>query len=112
MTFVEVSRLRPARWAEATAGLRRHVVRLLLAQLIVGGSAVAAIVLLRWLPAWLLGPHAPEALTGAEVLVGALTAIALIVQVLLWPVPGFTLLLAPLILIEECSVWQALRQWW
>jgi hypothetical protein len=112
MTFVEVSRLRPARWSEATAGLRRQGVRLLVAQLLVGGSAVAAIVLLRRLPAWLLGPDAPEALTGADVLAGVVTAVALVVQVLLWPVPGFALLLAPLILIEECSVVRALRLWW
>jgi hypothetical protein len=112
MTFVEVSRLRPARWAETTAGLGRNVFRLASAQLLVGGTTVAALVLLRQVPAWAVGSLAPEGLAGSDWLAGMVTALALILQVLLWPVLGFTLLLAPVILVEECSVAAGLRMWW
>jgi hypothetical protein len=106
MTFVEVSRLRPARGSETTANLGRHLGRLGTVQLLVGGTAVAAILCLHWLPAWLPEAEAPEALAGV------LTAVALVLQVLLWPVVGFALLLAPLVVIEEGSVVQTLAQWW
>jgi len=124
MTFVEVSRLRPARWAETKAGLGRHVFRLLIAQLLVGGTTIAGLVFLQQAPSWAIGPQsglpppwvtgrrAIEVLAAAEWLAAAVTAVALILQVLLWPVLGFALLLAPVILIEECSVVQALRIWW
>jgi hypothetical protein len=112
MTFLELSRLRPGRRAEIATGVRRNLFRLLIAQLAVGGTAIAAIVFLRWVPAWLLDSRPPEALGGPEVFAGTLTAVALVLQVLLWPVLGFTLLLAPLILVEECSIGQALWQWW
>jgi len=112
MTFVEVSRLRPARWAETTAGLGRHVFRLAIAQLLVGGTTVTALLLLRQAPSWVMGASAIEAWAGAEWPAAALTAAALVLQVFLWPVLGFTLLLAPVILIEECSTFQGLRIWW
>jgi hypothetical protein len=111
MTFVEVSRLRPARRVETMANLGRNVVRLVTAQLLVGGTAVAALVCLHTLPSWVIGPNPDEALVAADWLAGALTAVALVLQVLLWPLLGFALLLGPIIVIDECSVAVALSQW-
>jgi hypothetical protein len=112
MTFVEVSRLRPARRAEATAGLLRGIVRLACAQFLVGGITVAGLVFLRLVPSWAVDAAALEHLAEAQWLAGLMTAAALILQVLLWPVLGFTLLLAPVIVIEEASVLASLRIWW
>jgi hypothetical protein len=112
MTFVEVSRLRPARWVETREGLGRHVFRLLIAQLLVGGTTIAGLVFLQQTPSWAIDPRVPEGFAGGEWLAGMVTAAALILQVLLWPVLGFALLLAPVILIEECGVVRGLRIWW
>jgi len=112
MTFVEVSRLRPARWAETTAGLARTVFRLAVTQLLVGGPTIAALVVLRQTPSWAMGPSGPEGSGEVEWTAAVVTAVALVLQVFVWPVLGFTLLLAPVILIEECSVLKALGIWW
>jgi hypothetical protein len=112
MTFVEVSRLRPARRSEATAGLLRSICRLATVQLLVGGTTVAGLIFLRLIPTWAIDAAALERLADAQWLAGLVTAAALILQVLLWPVLGFTLLLAPVIVIEETSVLASLRIWW
>jgi hypothetical protein len=113
MTYTELSRLRPARWDEATAGLLKFTFRLLVALLLAGGGAVLAIVLLRRLPAPLFEMDSHEGLMGLRRLgADALSVVALLVEVVLWPVVGFTLLLAPVIVVEESSVLTALGQWW
>ena len=109
LTFLELSQLRPATWREATTGLAGRVTRFLLAQLLLGlviGGGLAAL----WLPAtvtlseelsWLL-----------PILVGIGTVLRLFLETLLWLLLGLELLLAPVLVVEECGVWSALRQWW
>src|SRR5262249_25268454 len=102
MTYIEVATLRPAPWREVREGLWQATARGLLAWLLVGGPIVAVFVVLRWLPGWLLAVGDPSGLA-APVAAGA----ALVVETLLWPVPILGLLLAPLVVIEPCSVWSA-----
>lgn len=104
ITAIEQSRLRPARWPETLAGLAGLVCRLLLAYLLVPGLPLLAIACLRGLPLWL-----PE---GHEELASAAGAAALVLEVLLWPVALLGLLLAPILVVEECSVVTGLAQWW
>jgi len=40
------------------------------------------------------------------------TVVSLVGEIILWPVLGSTLLLGPVVVVEECSVPGALRQWW
>jgi hypothetical protein len=108
MTFVELSRLRPARWHEATARLGAHATRLILSYVLVGGSLLLAIFGLYVLSDWMLvqdteGP-APLLAAVAHVLI-------LILEVLLWPTLGLTLMLGPIVIVEECSAFRAIAQW-
>ena len=112
MTYTELSHLRPARWVEARAGLLKFSIRLLIALLIAGGGAVAAIVLLRRMPDLVFSAEGPDTASYRPLMIGGLKVVALLVEVVLWPVLGFTLLLGPVIVVEESSVLTALGQWW
>ena len=106
LTYIEVSRLRPARWREARRGLGRLARRLFAAARISVGGPMAGIVFLRWLsePGRLgdIGTVGPA----------AVTVVSLLGEVVLWPLLAFALLLAPVVVVEECSAWKALAQWW
>ena len=109
MTFVEVSQLRPARRADTTTALGRSFWRLVGALVLLGGLLIAAVGCLRFAPSW-----AMELTARGEWelwLEATVTALALVLQVLLWPVFGFLLLLAPVVLIEERSLIQSLAIW-
>jgi len=110
MTVVELSRLRPARTQEARHHLVRNALRIAVAYLVVGGIVVAGVMALRALPDWLLDPS-DVGTPGADVVAGLTTALALLLEVLLWPILGLALLLAPILVIEECGLFSAFRQW-
>src|SRR5439155_18281962 len=103
-------RLRPARPKETRHHLARNALRIAVAYLLVGGSVVAGVMALRALPGWLLDP-ADAGTPGADMLAGLTTALALLLEVLLWPILGLALLLAPVLVIEECGLFSAFRQW-
>jgi hypothetical protein len=111
MTYVELSRLRPARWPEARAGLGNFAARLFVAWLATAGVALALIALLRWLPPGPITPggESPGALW--EVGAGLLTVVTLVLEVLLWPVVALALLLGPVVVVEEIRPGAALGQW-
>ncbi|HEV3263195.1 MAG TPA: hypothetical protein VG013_40545 [Gemmataceae bacterium] len=113
MSYVELARLRPARWAEARAGLLPFALRLILCYLVTGGIPLLAIGVLRWLPVWVSGPGVPDWLVGARgpVMEGVVVA-GLVLELVLWPMLCCTLLLGPLIVVEESSVFKALAEWW
>jgi hypothetical protein len=112
MTYVELSRLRLARWHEGLDGLGWLVVRLLVTLGLVGASGWGLIVLLRWLPYWLL-PGGNEGVESwaRDAAAGSALAAGMAFEVGLWAVLGVAGLLAPLLVIEECSVTEALGQW-
>jgi hypothetical protein len=111
MTVIEVSRFRPARWSEATAGLGRHALRLMMLYGVVAGGLVFALwALPRFLP-MLVGQRVVEGVAGAEALLAVATILTLVLQVLLWPILGSTLLFGPIVVVEECSAWKALILW-
>lgn len=105
MTFVELTRLRSAFRGEVKNGLGRNALRIIIAQLLLVGGALAAVLGLRELAIWLVG----------EVTNDILAAVAIVIrlglEVLLWPVLPLALLVAPIVVIEECSFAQALRDW-
>jgi hypothetical protein len=104
MTFVELSRLRPARRSEVTTGLARNAGRLILTQGLVGGVVVTLILGMR-----ALQPAVDD--TGPGVFAALVVVVRLVLEVLLWPILALCLLLGPIVVIEECSFAQALRQW-
>jgi hypothetical protein len=111
MTFVELSRLRPARWREVASGLPALAVRVAVAQFLVMGGTLAVIGLLRRLPAEVLPPGTDEVSAARQW--GATVAVAagVLAEVALWPVFSFALLLAPLLAVEGVSVATGLVQW-
>jgi hypothetical protein len=113
MTYIELSRLRPARWLETRTGLTGFALRLLGALLVTAGAAVVAIVLLRWLPQEMVTSKPSERLTSLpEAGAAAVKVVGLVVEMLLWPAIAFTFLLGPVVVVEECSAVRAVRQWW
>jgi hypothetical protein len=109
MTFLELSHLRPARRAEITVGLVRNIFRVALAYLAVAGSAVLCFAVLRWFPAWLQHESGWKVPALAH---DALVVVALILEVSLWPVLASALLLGAVLVVEDCPLRAALRQWW
>jgi hypothetical protein len=111
LTYVELARLRPARWSEALDGIAGLTVRVIISQLIVRGLAWALIVLLRWLPYW-LGPDGEEGGTlGQQIAAGNALALGMILEALIWPVFFFWWLLPPIFVVEGSSLVRGLRQW-
>ncbi len=113
MTYVELSRLRPSRWREARSKWLPFAMNLFIAYVIVGGGAAAAIFFLRWLPTQFALAEQPEALQAEPNMGAAFLSIAtLLLEMLIWPIAGFTFLLAPIVVIEERNFLTAIWQWW
>ncbi len=111
LTYVEVTRLRPARLKDGLAGCAGPTARLLLAQAVPALLLGGLVVVLRWLPGWLpgLGSEHPAAAFQVAAVVSAVAGPVL--EVLLWPLLVLLLPLAALLVVEECSFVSALRQW-
>jgi hypothetical protein len=111
LTYVEVSRLRLAKWREGWAGLDSLAIRLAIALAAVGAGVWGLVVLLRWLPIWLLPP--PDAPEGwlREVIPTAVLAAGMGCEVALWAILSTSGLLAPLLVVEGCSIFGAIAQW-
>jgi hypothetical protein len=109
LTYVELSQARAAGWSDAVTGSFPSTIRLVLADVLIFGLPVALIVLLPFVPGWL----APaDWFAGAEEVVGGtVLVLCLVLWVLLGPLLGFTLLLGPILIVEECSTGTALRLW-
>jgi hypothetical protein len=104
-TYIELAHFRPASWSEAAAGLPVRAARLLFAALAVVGGVVLLMIGLRELPGWLLTQ------TDSDAAAAAAAVLRLVVEVLLWPVLGFSLLLGPILVVEDCSAAAALDEW-
>jgi hypothetical protein len=111
MTYLELSRLRPARWKEMRAVLGWPAFRLLGTSALIA-AILLAIAALHGLPAWLLnGVEGNEGVGLRETVAAGAAVVALLVEVVLWPLAALGLLLAPILIIEECSILAAVRQW-
>jgi hypothetical protein len=108
ITYVELSQARRARRAEATRALLPNLLRLVVAIL----ATVGVLVFLLWaadqLPDWLFPDDEEDRMAVA----GAMAIVETLLAVLLGVVLTFVPLLAPIIVVEECSAPRALVQWW
>lgn len=112
MTAIELSQFRPARAAEVRDGMPRQTLRLMLAQGIVAGLVIGLMALLRVAPDWLNQLDAGDYAPLLDVSRAALAVVRLLLEVLCWPVLGLALLLlGPVLVIEDYSVLQGLREW-
>jgi hypothetical protein len=111
LSYVEVTLLRPARWAEGFKGLISQTFRLVLGFLLVLGGLVLVLGGLVCLIVWLLSNLEPP--WGAYRLIGAATAgVAVVLGCLALLALFFVnLLLGPILIAERCSIWKALGLW-
>jgi hypothetical protein len=108
MTVVEISRFRPAQWHEVRPGVVGKAVKITLAQALILGMVLLPLWGLHhsmdvW--AWFFGSHLPP------ILQGTFLGLRLLLEIIFWPLAGMSLLLGPLILVEECSPWRGLAEW-
>lgn len=111
ITFVELSRLRQARWGEAFGRLGHFGPRIMGCYILVGGAVLLAILGLRNFPGWVLTQQEGDPVAAATPTAIA-TVVSLLLQVLLWPILGLGLLLPPAVIVEECPILPAIVQWW
>ena len=108
MTYLELSRMRPARWREGARGLAGMTFRIAAAQLLTAGVAAGIIAFLRYAPGWLLESTPNGSVNAAA---AAVAAGGMLLQIVLWPVFIVALLLPPILVVENCSVGSALNHW-
>jgi hypothetical protein len=111
MTFVEVSRLRPARWSEAFKGFFGLSLRLAIAELVIAGNTLLILEVLRILPGYFLNSDPLEGYVAKGLTANIALIVAMIAEVMQWPVFGLSFLLAPILTVENCSIGTALLQW-
>lgn len=111
LSYIELTRLRPARWREGLNGLGQLTASVVVTKMFVWGIAGGSLVLLRWLPFW-LGPT-PQELEGEgpQILGASAVVVGMVGEVLLYPAFFFWWLLPPLLVVEGCTIGDGLRQW-
>lgn len=108
-THQELSTMRPVSWAEARTGMQPFFLRLSIAYLLVGGVGYGLIELFQRLPGWIF--QAGLSGTTFEVVATAVSILGLLVAISVFVVLMFTLLVAPILVVEEGSVTDAIREW-
>ncbi len=112
LTALELSRFRPAHFSEIRAELPGSIVRLTLGIGLIGSAILGLIILLRSIPAWIAPANPREMSQGLEVLLMTVNGSRLLLEVLCWPILGLALLLlAPILIVEEHSIWRGLYDW-
>ncbi|MCS7045180.1 MAG: hypothetical protein NZO58_02365 [Gemmataceae bacterium] len=111
-TAVELSRMRSPRRPELWPGALGHGLRLSVALLLIVGSGAVLVWLLRHLPGWVEQHRLEESAWWGYAAAAALV-VRLILEVVFWPLVALApLLLSPILVIQECSVRRAIREWW
>jgi hypothetical protein len=111
VTYVELARLRMARWHEGLDGLGFLAQRLALGLGLLAALLWGLIVLLRWLPFWILPDQDRSWAWLGEAAAGAALAAGLALEVGLWAILVVSGLLAPLLVVEECPIGTGVIRW-
>jgi hypothetical protein len=111
MTYVELSRLRPARWRDGLSRWLESALHLAVAQglllVVLGGLIVD----LRSLPGWLLDAGSDETMQGYRIAAEVVTVVGMVLEVVLWPLLLLLLPLGALVVVEQYTFPKALREW-
>jgi hypothetical protein len=112
MTAIELSRNRPAHFCEVRAGLLTYALRLTCALGLVGGPILGLIIFLYFLPGWLTAADAGPPGPGMETLLQVVNGTRFLLEVICLPILGFEMLLmGPILIVEEYSIWRGMREW-
>jgi hypothetical protein len=110
-THLELSSMRPVYPGEANKNAGAFILRVFLGYVATIGLAVGIIVLLQHLPGWVgdwtrgMNANAGEAIMTATTVLGTLAAVGVFALFLM------SFLLPPVLVVEECSLGNAIREW-
>ncbi len=108
-THLELSTMRPVRPSEAAKGFSHYVLQIFLGYLATIGVAAGLIALLHHSPEWLRGLTDNSSLN--EVLQTAAWSVGVILATCLFVLMTVSFLLPAILVVEECSLGDALREW-
>jgi hypothetical protein len=108
-THLELSTMRPVRPSEAAKGIGHYVIHIFLGYLATIGVALGLIVLLHKCPEWLR--DLTDSSTLAEVLQTAAWSIGVVLAACLFVLMTVSFLLPSILVVEECSLGDAFREW-
>jgi hypothetical protein len=110
-THLELSTLRPVRLAEARQGIGPFIFRVFVGYVATMGVCIGLIVLLRHVPEWLTkgleGTSAPV----VDIVLTVVWGASLVIVAVLLTVILLSFLIPPILIVEECTVGDALREW-
>ena len=106
MTVVEMLHRRHAHWPEIQPRLFKNTWNIFLCQAIFVAAVWVPLQLLRHFQDFFHDGSAPE------VLMGVVLSLRIIVEIFFLPLAALGLLIAPIIVVEECSFPRALVEWW
>jgi hypothetical protein len=110
-THLEISSMRPVRPSEAGVGIRSFALRVFLGYAVAFGMGIGLLVLLGQVPEWLAAATSSMGATMQEVIQTLAWAICICVAVIVVVVMMLGLLLAPVFVVEECALGDAIREW-
>jgi hypothetical protein len=110
-THLELSRMRPVSQAEARAGAGGFILRVFLGYVATIGVGIGIILLLQHVPGWTVKTTASASATVSEAAATAAWAVALLLAVVVFATMLLSLLVAPVLIVEECSLGDAIREW-
>jgi hypothetical protein len=106
LTLVEMLHRRRAHWHEIEPRLLNNAWNILLSQALFLAAIWLPIVGLRHVPDYFRDSNLPEAV------MGIVLTLRLVLEIFFLPLAGLGLLLAPIIVVEECGFFKALGIWW
>jgi hypothetical protein len=111
LAYTELAQMRPADWGDGFRGALGLTLRLFLSQGMLLGALLALIGLLRlWAP-WLLDEGAERWGPTGEAFAVIALVVGQLLEVLVWPLGLLSLLIGPVLAVEECSALSAPGRW-
>ncbi len=111
-TFVELSRLRPAKWREAMSGFWRYGSQMTMLLTILAGSAFLITTTLRSWPRWILAEELYLGTIGPEPLAAIAQVLRVVIESVMWALLLLSPLLAPALVIEDTGPLTTTRRSW
>jgi hypothetical protein len=110
-THLELSTMRPVRPAEARASAGRFVFRVFLGYVLTFGAGVGLLIVLNHAPEWVAKSTSSMGVSAHEVIVTAAWVVCICLAVGIVIVMTLGLLVAPVLIVEDCSLGDAFREW-
>lgn len=110
-THMELTKMQPVFASEAAKGISSFAFRVFLGYVATIGVCIGLLILLQHVPEWLGKATHSLSATIADILQTAAWAVGLVLAISLFATMLLSLLLPPILVVEECSVGDAIREW-